>query len=615
MGDEHPHKKALFGLTIGHKLNRLVAESRIGKYFKIDERRTSFLTELRAGTVLFLTIAYILPVNAGILSDTGATCKPYKDCTAAGFALAGDACKFFDPGYADCVTKCKQQLISATSIAAMLACILMGVIANVPFSLAPGMGINAYFTYTIVGYYGTGSITYEAGLAAVFVEGLIFMLISAVGVRGKLVQLIPKHVMMSTACGIGMFLAFIGLQASEGLGVVGLDTATIVGLGGCKPNHRSYPYVFPTTAPNFDSASTEPSFNSLCDVPDSSVINFPSVGSVYSCDNMKMRDPKMWLGIYGGILMVLLTVFKARAAILWGVLFTTFISWIPHHEATYLVPGSANKEFFLKGGTAPVVNRVAGTLDFKALGHGHTWVALVMFLYLDFMDATSTMVSMSKLVGHHVPGFLDENGSWPRQTATMMMDGFAITIGSILGTSPLTVMVESAVGIREGGRTGLTVVTTGLWFGLAMFLSPIFSSIPPYATGPALVLVGAFMMDHARYIDWEDVRVAVPSFLTIILMPLLYSIAYGVIGGIFSSLVIEFLVFIFKAMLNLYDGIPIKITFYQEFSRIICVLMGPEFLASHGISGYDVSNAGSANEDAKVAHDAVKVPVISAPAH
>ena len=181
----------------------------------------------------------------------------------------------------------------------------------------------------------------------------------------------------------------------------------------------------------------------------------------------------------------------------------------------------------------------------------NTGVALITFLYLDFLDATSVMYALSGLVAEKVPGFIDKTGAWPRQILTMCMDGLSIVIGSTLGTSPLTVFAESAVGIKEGGRTGLTALIVSLGFGVSMFLSPIFASIPPYATGPAIIFVGALMMEHARHIEWLDIKASIPAFLTILIMPLTYSVAYGIIAGLASAIIIWLCCFAWDAVESL----------------------------------------------------------------
>ncbi|KAL3834768.1 hypothetical protein ACJIZ3_009504 [Penstemon smallii] len=239
------------------RLNSYISTTRIGKRFKLAQRNTTFTTELRAGTATFLTMAYILAVNASILSDSGGTCS-ISDCiplcsdpsvSAADCLnrpnlrlIPPDAtCKFspINPGYANCLEKLRKDLIVATIASSLIGCVIMGVLANLPLALAPGMGTNAYFAYTVVGFHGSGTVSYQSALAAVFIEGLIFLLISAVGLRAKLAKLVPKPVRISSSAGIGLFLAFIGLQGNQGLGLIGYSSSTLVTLGGCPSSSRA----------------------------------------------------------------------------------------------------------------------------------------------------------------------------------------------------------------------------------------------------------------------------------------------------------------------------------------------------------------------------------------
>ncbi|KAJ9513803.1 hypothetical protein QJQ45_020878 [Haematococcus lacustris] len=528
-------------------LNRALTRSWVGRYFEVEQRNSTFFQEVRAGVVCFLTVCYIIPVNSGILTDTGGTCDPALECSAGAYAGAGAACRFFDPGFAACQARFKTNIIAATCIASMIATFIMALVARMPLAVAPAMGVNAYFTYNVVGYLATGKVTYKQALAAVFVEGWIFIFISVTGARGHLVELIPKNIMYSTAAGIGTFLAFIGLQQAEGIGLVTYDGATLVSLGGCPPDQRYRMYAIYDGDFSYDSvcASNKNPDGTINWVGQTVAMGPRSAN--YGCGGKQMTSPTTWLGIATGIIMVVLMMKDIKASILIGILFCTFISWIPTHSATYFKDrsptpgGQARFEYFLKGAVVPSVEMTGGMLEFKALNRSDVWVALITFLYLDFMDATSTMYAMARLVGEHVPGFVNEKGVWPRQMLTMVTDGLAIVIGSTLGTSPLTVFAESAIGIRAGGRTGISSFIIAIGFGISMFLSPIFASIPPYATGPALILVGALMMEHSRYVNWDDPRQAVPAFLTIVLMPLTYSIAYGIICGL------SFVIFLWAA--------------------------------------------------------------------
>ncbi|KAL6757129.1 putative purine permease, partial [Haematococcus lacustris] len=386
--------------------------------------------------VCFLTVCYIIPVNSGILTDTGGTCDPALECSAGAYAGAGAACRFFDPGFAACQARFKTNIIAATCIASMIATFIMALVARMPLAVAPAMGVNAYFTYNVVGYLATGKVTYKQALAAVFVEGWIFIFIS----------LIPKNIMYSTAAGIGTFLAFIGLQQAEGIGLVTYDGATLVSLGGCPPDQRYRMYAIYDGDFSYD---MPPNKN-----PDGTIN--------WWVWRQADDQPHTWLGIATGIIMVVLMMKDIKASILIGILFCTFISWIPLPPTSRTEAptpgGQARFESFLKGAVVP------------------------------------SMYAMARLV--------------------------------------------VSLGIRAGGRTGISSFIIAIGFGISMFLSPIFASIPPCVVP---LQVGALMMEHSRYVNWDDPRQAVPAFLTIVLMPLTYSIAYGIICGL------SFVIFLWAA--------------------------------------------------------------------
>ncbi|WIA36283.1 hypothetical protein OEZ86_007609 [Tetradesmus obliquus] len=517
-----------------HSLNEKVAASKVGSYFELKQRGSTFSTEIRAGIVTFLTTSYILAVNSGILSDTGGTCTD-ADCTGPKAGQPG--CRFTDPGFQSCVQEVRRSLISATAATSLMACFLMGAIANLPLAVAPGMGINAYFTYSVVGFYGTGMITYQQALAAVFIEGWIFIFISLTGVRGRMVSLVPKSIMLATAGGIGLFLAFIGLQNSEGIGLVTYNSATLVTLGGCPRENRIYQYSI-----------ADPSPDAVCKMsPDTNTLmaELGPPSSSFMCKGKRMHLATMWLGICGLTIMAMLMARRVKGAIMVGILFTTFISWIPNHGASFLgansqIPGGADRyEFFRNVVSVPNAKKTTLAWNFDAFHKSELWVALITFLYLDFLDATGTLFSMASMLNHRIPGFVDEKTkAFPRQLFAFCVDGIAIVIGSLLGCAPLTVYIESASGIREGGRTGITALVVAFGFFISLFFTPLIASIPPFATGPALVLVGAMMMENLVDIDWADVRHAVPAFITIVTMPMTYSIAYGVIAGCCSYIVL-----------------------------------------------------------------------------
>ncbi|KAL3653405.1 Adenine/guanine permease azg1 [Castilleja foliolosa] len=513
------------------RLNSYVAKTRVGKRFKLAERNTTFTTELRAGTATFLTMAYILAVNASILSDSGGTCS-VSDC----IPLCSDpsvspadclsspnlrlvpptpACKFppVNPGYAACIEKTRRDLIVATAASSLIGCVIMGVLANLPFAMAPGMGANAYFAYSIVGFHGSGNISYQNALAVVFLEGLIFLSISAIGLRSRLAKLIPKPVRISSAAGIGLFLAFIGLQNDEGIGLIGYSSSTFLTLGGCPSSARV------AVAPVFTS-------------PNGTVSLIPggTVSSNMLCLHGRMESPTLWLGIVGFVIIAYCLVKNIKGAMIYGILFVTAISWFRNTRVTAFpdtAAGDAAYDYFKTVVDVHKIQSTAGALSFSSIGKGHFWEALITFLYVDILDTTGSMYSMARFAG-----FTDEKGDFEGQYFAFISDSASTVVGSLLGTSPVTAYLESSTGIKEGGRTGLTALTAAGYFLLAFFFTPVLASIPAWAVGPALLVVGVMMMRAAVEVEWGDMRQAIPAFLTMILMPLTYSIAYGLIAGI-----------------------------------------------------------------------------------
>lgn len=396
---------------------------------------------------------------------------------------------------------------------------------------------------------GTGRITYVQALGAVFVEGWIFILVSVLGVRTKLVEYLPKSIMYATSAGIGLFLCFLGLQNSEGLGVVTYQSATLVTLGGCPPEYRNYQYSW-----------DDSSIGSACIVNSTGGADInPNTwvpSGTFSCDSAGvMRSATMWLGISGGMLMAFLLAKGVRGAMMAGIAFITFISWIKTdgNKATYLgdtsyyLGGEQRWNYFRKVATVPDTSLIAGKLSFSGFSDGDLWLALFTFLYVDFLDATGTLFSMANFMATTIPGFVDEKTKrFDRQTITYCVDGVSIVVGSLLGISPLTVYIESAAGIKEGARTGVAALVIMFCFFIALWFSPLIAAIPPYAVGPALILVGAMMMLNCTKIDWSNVADAVPAFLTIAVMPLTYSIAYGLLAGIFSWIWLNGMLFIWN---------------------------------------------------------------------
>ncbi|KAL4556959.1 hypothetical protein LXL04_035128 [Taraxacum kok-saghyz] len=490
------------------RLNTFVGKTRIGKRFKLNERSTTFTTELRAGTATFLTMAYILAVNASILSDSGGPCS-VSDCiplcSDSSFAVSNctgpnlqviqpdESCKFspVNPGYTECLGRVRKDLIVATVASSLIGCVIMGTFANLPLALAPGMGSNAYFAYTVVGFHGSGNISYENALAAVFIEGMIFLLISAVGLRAKLAKLVPKPVRISSSAGIGLFLAFIGLQNNQGIGLIDYSSSTLLTIGACPTSSR---------------ASLAP----VITFPNGTVTLLPggSVSGDIMCVHNRMESPTFWLGVVGFVIIAYCLVKNVK--------------------------GDAAYDYFKKVVDVHKIESTAGALSFSSINKGYFWEALVTFLYVDILDTTGTLYSMARFAG-----FADENGEFEGQYFAFMSDASSIVVGSLLGTSPVTAFIESSTGIREGGRTGMTALTVAGYFMLAFFFTPLLASIPAWAVGPPLILVGVLMMRSVVEIDWNDMKQAIPAFITLILMPLTYSIAYGLIGGIGTYIVLN----------------------------------------------------------------------------
>ncbi|CAE6451696.1 unnamed protein product [Rhizoctonia solani] len=464
-------------------LNAKVAESAVGRWFRLDgsghpkQREGSlFTTELRAGTTTFFAMAYIIAVNASILSDSGGTCV----CEST----ADDPICLNNEAYALCKEIVRRDLITTSAAVAALASVLMGFFANLPVALAPGLGLNAYFAYSVYSLRdgsSSSSLCSESGTQ-------------------WLARIIPRSLTLATGAGIGLFIALIGL-GSAGLGVVGGDYTNLVGLGGCTAEYRDPEH------PNY-------------------------------CLSHVLRSPTMWLGIFvGGIFTTLMLLYRVRGAIILGILLVSIISW-PRTTPVTLFPhtavGDSNFDFFKKVVTFHKLEKIGNALDYN-YAKGQVWIALITFLYVDLFDTTGTLYSMAKFSGVMNPRTRDFEGS----TVAYMVDAFSISMGALMGTSPVTAFIESATGISDGGKTGITAIVAGLCFFVSVFFAPIFASIPGYATGGALVLVGSLMIKNVVDINWSYIGDAVPAFLTLIIIPFTYNIAYGLITGIITYVLLN----------------------------------------------------------------------------
>lgn len=412
------------------------------KFFKLKEHGTNVSTELLAGLTTFMTMAYILAVNPNILSATG-----------------------MDRG----------ALFTATALAAIIGTVCMALFANYPFALAPGMGLNAYFAYTVVLEMG---YSWQIALTAVFVEGVIFILLTAVNVREALFNAIPMNLKYAVSAGIGLFIAFIGFQ---GAGIV-VDGATLVTVG----NLTAAPAV---------------------------------------------------IAMVGLIIMSILIIKKVKGSILIGILITWILTMLAELVGFYVPNPDANLFSSIPGmiiDAPPAVGSIAMKLDFSELLTLDFLIVVFAFLFVDLFDTLGTLIGVSSKAG-----FLDKEGKLPRAKQALFADAIATTAGAMLGTSTTTTYIESASGVTDGGRTGLTSITTAILFALALFFSPIFLAIPAFATAPALIIVGFYMMDSVTKITFSDYSEAIPAFLTLIVMPITYSISEGIVFGFVSYVLIN----------------------------------------------------------------------------
>lgn len=490
-----------------HNTNLRIARTRVGRYFRLEnsghpkERKGSFFfTEIRAGLATFFAMAYIISVNANITSQSGGTCVCPPTST--------DLCDS-DPEYMLCVQEVNRDLVTATAAIAALTSFCMGLFANMPIALAPGMGLNAYFAYTVVGYHGSGLVPYEVALTAVFVEGFVFVGLTVIGLRQWLARAIPASIKLATGVGIGLYLTIIGLTYGAGIGAIVGAQATPLELAGCAKQFIGE--------------------DGLCP---------PS---------QKMRNPTMWIGIFcGGILTVLLMLYRVKGAIIIGILLVSIISWPRPTDVTYFpyTPlGNDMFDFFKKVVTFHPIKRILNVQQWDISGYGGQFgLAFITFLYVDILDATGTLYSMARFCGAIDERTQDFEGSAIAYT----VDALGISIGSLMGSPPVTAYIESGAGISEGGKTGLTAMFTGLAFFISIFFAPIFASIPPWATGCTLIIVGALMAQAAKDINWRYMGDAIPAFITIAVMPFTYSIAYGLIAGIMSYIIINTVVYIIE---------------------------------------------------------------------
>lgn len=428
------------------------------KVFRLEENGTNARTEIIAGITTFMTMAYILAVNPSVLADAG-----------------------MDQG----------AVFTATALAALIGTLLMAFCANYPFALAPGMGLNAYFAYTVV--LGMG-YRWEVALTAVFIEGIIFIVLSLTNVREAIFNAIPQNLKAAVSVGIGLFIAFIGLQNAK----IVIGGSTLLQLF--------------------------------------SVEGYNEVNGVEA--SFQDAGITVLLAVIGILITGFLVIKNVKGNILWGILITWILGiicqftglYVPNPELGFygLLPD------FSSGLSIPSLSPIFAKLEFSGIFSLEFLVVIFAFLFVDMFDTIGTLIGVSSKAN-----MLDENGRLTNIRGALLADAIATTAGAVLGTSTTTTFVESASGVSEGGRTGLTAVTTAVLFGLALFLSPIFLAIPSFATAPALVVVGFYMLTNVVNIDFNDVSEALPCYICIGAMPFFYSISEGISMGVISYVVLN----------------------------------------------------------------------------
>lgn len=417
-------------------------ESRLNHFFHLAERGTDIKTEILAGTTTFLTCVYIVAVNPGILSAAGMDTKA---------------------------------VFWATALASAIACIWIGVWANLPFALAPAMGLNAYFTYYVCNTLG---LPWQNALACVAISGITFMLLSIFKVQQKIVDAMPECIKHSVGAGIGFFIAFTGLMQS---GIITASPDTLLTLG-------------------------------------------------------DLADPGALLALFGILLTAVLVIKRVRGAILIGILAVTALGILVKNPATGMAYTVIPDSVLSFENPAAALAPTFGQLTLKGMFSGTPAMvlgvvfAIISFLFVDLFDSIGVLLGVASKAG-----LVDPKGNIPCAGKALFVSAGGAAVGALLGTNTVTIYgAESATGISEGGRTGLTACVTGILFLLTLFLSPVFLMIPSIATAPALVMVGIFMIEPLSRLPLEDVSIAMPVFFTVAFMPFSYNIAYGILFGLIS---------------------------------------------------------------------------------
>lgn len=428
----------------------------ITKFFKLQENKTTVRTEIVAGITTFMTMAYILFLNPNILSATGMD---------------------------------KNAVFFATAIAAGFVTIAMGLVANFPIALAPGMGLNAFFA--TVALAGVG-MPWRVALGAVFISGLIFILLTVTKVRQILVVAVPHSLKIAITVGIGLFITIIGLKLSEIMAV----SANVI----------------PPTLEHLNATKGQ-----------SNLLFFE-----WNIGLGSLKNPAMLLCLIGLVITSALMAMRVKGSLLIGIIVTTIIG----------IPMGVTK---IAEGFSPIAlpdfsNLAVFELDIKGALSMGIWTVVFTFTFVELFDTFGTLVGTANKAG-----LIDKDGNSPKIGKAMLVDAFGVSFGALMGTSTVTAYVESAAGIGEGGRTGLTAVTTGLLFLLALVLAPLATLIPSAATAPALIIVGLLMVSAIKEIDFEDFTEGLPAFMCIIMMPFTYSIANGVAAGIIFYTILKVL--------------------------------------------------------------------------
>lgn len=422
------------------------------KWFKLKENNTNIKTEVVAGLTTFMTMAYILAVNPSILSASG------MDSNA---------------------------ILMATALASFIGTLAMALLANYPFALAPGLGLNAYFAYTVCGVKG---YSWQIALLAVFVEGLIFIVLSVTNVREAIFNAIPLQLKKGVSVGIGLFIAFIGFQNA---GVVVNSDSTLV-----------------------------------------TVIDFT--------ENFNTAGISALLAIIGTFVIAILYIKGVKGSILIGIFATWILGIICQLTGLYTVVPEAGYYSLIPSWSSFSITSIGLTFgqcfkaDFGAIKIMDFIVIILAFLFVDIFDTLGTLIGCANKAN-----MLDKEGKLPRIKQALLADAIATSAGAVLGTSTTTTFVESSSGVAEGGRTGLASVVTGFLFLLAIFFAPIFTAIPGFATAPALLFVGFLMVMAVTQINFDDLTESIPAYLCLMAMPLLYSISEGIAVGVIAYVVIN----------------------------------------------------------------------------